>query len=285
MPEENKTLVHRWTEEIWNQGSMTAIDEIVAADYVHHDPLILDIRGREALKQHVASLHAAFPDICYTNQDLIAEGDIVAARFAFAGTHHGEWMGNPPTGKRMQGTGTVMLRIAQGKVAELWAHYDALSVMRTVGAITDPATLAVNKAVLRRYAENLHTGGNSVAFGLVADDVVMHSPHTPAIKNRAEFEEYVTRLDAAFSGIRFMTQDLIAEGDRVALRFTFAGTQTSEWKGMAPTGKAIEISGAGTYRLRAGKIVEIWVEWDALGLMQQLGAAPAVGQPMAAAAR
>ncbi|NWF82344.1 MAG: ester cyclase [Bryobacteraceae bacterium] len=276
MSEANKDLVRRWTEEIWNQGNLPAIDEIVAADYVHNDPVQPQFKGREALKQHVAAVHASFPDIHYAIEDLIIEGDNAATRISYSGTHLGEWMGMAATGKRLEGTANVLLRIAAGKVAEIWSVWDAFGCLQTLGAAADPAVLAANKAIVRRYAENIHSGNNPVAFSLVADDLVMHSPHTPPINTRAEFEDYIISTDAAFNGLRVSVGDLIADGDKVALRFSITGTLTGEWKGIPPTGKAIEITGTGTYRLEAGKIAEMWIDWDALGAFQQLGAIPAM---------
>ena len=93
--EENKAIVRRIFEEVWNQGKLDVIDDIYAADFVDHMPGSPDIHGPEGFKQFVNMYRTAFPDIKFTIEDQIAEGDKVVNRFTFTGTHKGELMGIP----------------------------------------------------------------------------------------------------------------------------------------------------------------------------------------------
>ena len=137
MSEENKAIVRRQEEELFTQGNLDAADEIYAPNYVGHDPSNPeDIRGQEAAKQAAADYREAFPDLQVTIEELIAEGDKVAARVRFRGTHQGELEGIAPTGRRVESTGIVISRIEGGKIAEDWANFDDLGLMRQLGAIS-----------------------------------------------------------------------------------------------------------------------------------------------------
>jgi predicted ester cyclase len=134
--EENKTIVRRQEEELFTQGNLDAADEIYAPNYVGHDPSNPeDIRGLEAAKQAAADYRNAFPDLQVTTEELIAEGDKVAARVRFRGTHQGELEGIAPTGRRVESTGTVISRIEGGKIAEDWANFDDLGLMEQLGLV------------------------------------------------------------------------------------------------------------------------------------------------------
>jgi steroid delta-isomerase-like uncharacterized protein len=137
--EENKALVRREEEELFSGGNLDAADEIYAADYVGHDPSNPeDVRGLEAAKQAAADYRQAFPDLRVTVEDLIAEGDRVAARLRFRGTHLGELNDIAPTGRRVDCTGIVISRIEEGKIAEDWANFDDLGMMQQLRVITEP---------------------------------------------------------------------------------------------------------------------------------------------------
>ena len=138
MSEENKAIVRRQEEEIHTQGNLDAADEIYAPNYVGHDPSNPeDIRGLEAAKQAAADYRKAFPDLQVTIEDLIAEGDKVATRVRFRGTHQGELEGMAPTGRRVESTGIIISRIEGGKIAEDWANFDDLGMMQQLGVVAE----------------------------------------------------------------------------------------------------------------------------------------------------
>ena len=138
MSEQNKALVRRWVEEVWNQGSLAAVDEIIAADYVHHMAPPGLPGGPEGYKQLVTRYRTPFRGFRLTLEELIAEGDRVAGRWTIRGIHEGEFMGVAPTGKEVAFTGMVMARIAGGKVAEEWEGVSALELLRQLGALPAP---------------------------------------------------------------------------------------------------------------------------------------------------
>jgi steroid delta-isomerase-like uncharacterized protein len=131
--EQNKALVRRLVEEDLNGGNPAAADEIVAVDFVDHtNPPGLQY-GLESHKQIVAIFRTAFPDVTWTIEDMIAEGDKVAVRLPMRGTHHGKFFGIPPTGKQVTVTGIHVLRVADGKIAEHWGNNNDLGLMQQLG--------------------------------------------------------------------------------------------------------------------------------------------------------
>ena len=134
--EENKAIVHRFMEEVVRKGNLVSANEIFAADFVYHPPPEgLPTRGPEAIIQRVTTIRTAFPDIQYTVEDEIAEGDKVVHRLTGRGTHQGQFLGIPPTGKQVTWTVIAIYRIAGGKIAERWLNVDDLGIMQQLGAI------------------------------------------------------------------------------------------------------------------------------------------------------
>lgn len=137
-PEENKAITCRFLEEIFAGGNLELVDELFAPSFVLHDPSVpQEVRGIEALKQYVTMYRTAYPDTHFTIEDQIAEGDRVVTRWTGQGTHQGELMGIPPTGKRVTVTGIELDRISGGKIEESWVSYDALGMMQQLGIVPE----------------------------------------------------------------------------------------------------------------------------------------------------
>jgi predicted ester cyclase len=134
--EHNKQLVLHWKDEIWNKRNLNIVDELYAPDYMGHMASTPGpIPGREALKQLLASLFAAFGDIYLTTRFLIAEGDMVAAYDTIVLKHTGVFQGIPPTRKEATITSTDIYRIVDGKVVEQWTEGDMLGLLQQLGVI------------------------------------------------------------------------------------------------------------------------------------------------------
>jgi hypothetical protein len=134
----NKATLTRFEEAVssgdWEVISNT-IDDVVQPDALIRTPLPIEATGAELLKQVFARLHRAFPDLRVTVEDVIAEGDRVVARDTVTGTHRGEYMGIPPTGRSITYNEIFIARFADGRIAETWGVVDVLSQMRQLGAI------------------------------------------------------------------------------------------------------------------------------------------------------
>ena len=137
--EENKAVVRREFEEMFNQGgNLDAAEEIYAPDYVGHEPTFGDSHGVEDARQFAADFRQAFPDIQSTIEDMVAEGDKVVTRFRARGTHQGETEDlGPPTGNRFEATGITFEQFSEGKIVEDWTNFDALGLMQQLGLIPE----------------------------------------------------------------------------------------------------------------------------------------------------
>ncbi len=133
MLEKNKAIVRRWYEEMWNKGNLELIDELIASDVTGHSP-IQNVDGVEASKRYVTMSRAAFPDLHFTIEEMIAEGDKVVAVRTLAGTHRGEYLGVAPTGNHVNITGINVFHIADGRIAETSTFVDTLDLMEQLGA-------------------------------------------------------------------------------------------------------------------------------------------------------
>ena len=139
MSEENKALARRVADDLVNPGNVDAVDEIYAPDYVLHDPSTPeDVHGVEGAREFYETVFNAFPDTEISIEELIAEGDKVVTRWTSRGTHQGEFMGLPPSGKRVEVAGVTISRIEGGKIVEDWEFTDALGMMQQLGAIPAP---------------------------------------------------------------------------------------------------------------------------------------------------
>ncbi len=132
--EENKAIVRRSIEEV-DKGNWAIFDELWAPDYVYHQPGRPKPSTRKESEQLMRDLRAAFPDGRVTIEDMIAEGDKVVTRMTSQGTHKGDFMGIPATGKKVVVTSILISRIAEGKIAVEWEEFDALGFMQQLGAI------------------------------------------------------------------------------------------------------------------------------------------------------
>jgi steroid delta-isomerase-like uncharacterized protein len=133
--EENKAIARRWGEEVWGKGNQAVIDELFAPNFVFNYPLPGATPDLKGYKQSVAMMLGPFADIQCTAEDVVAEGDKVAVRWTWGGTHKGEFMGVPPTGKQVTITGISILRIAGGKIMEEWGEMDNMGMMQQLGVI------------------------------------------------------------------------------------------------------------------------------------------------------
>ena len=133
--EDNKATSRRFYEEVINQKQLAVINEVAGDNYLSHDfPPGLP-PGREGLKIFISVFHAAFPDGHLTIDQMIAEGDTVATRLTFHGTHTGEFQGIAPTGKKVTIPALDMARFESGKLVEHWGGPNQMSLLQQLGVI------------------------------------------------------------------------------------------------------------------------------------------------------
>lgn len=275
----NKALGLRVFDEVWNQGKIEVIDEIVGDGYVIHDPSG-DFVGSEGYKQFHAMFNSAFSDIHFTVEDQVAEGDWVATRWTSTSNHTGELMGIPATGNSILVTGITASHIVDGKVMEEWNEWHMLGLLEQIGAVPsdktdyswgessqvsgDAGDPLANKLQVISYTEQvwnlkrMHAIEDSTSIELIA-----HAPDSstnPKTFDKVKHDQ--SNFIAGMPDVNVEIQGLIAEGDKVAIRYTTSGTDLN-------SGKLITFSGVNINRFADGKIVENWWAYDSYAVMQQ----------------
>lgn len=137
-PEENKLFIRRLVEEAINRKNLDALSELVAENFVEQVPFPGQGPGREGLRYAIGIFLSAFPDIRWIVDEQIAEGENIASRFTWAGTHRGEFLGIPPTGKRVKVWGVVMDVVRDGMLSESRIIMDTMGLLQQLDAIPAP---------------------------------------------------------------------------------------------------------------------------------------------------
>lgn len=139
----NKNLVYRMFEELWNQGNLAIVEEIFSRNYVGHDPTdpnpeTRETHGHQDIRNFVRMMRSAAPDIHFTVEDLIADGDKVIARWTAKGTQRGDLPGVPATGRSAIVSGVTIYRITDDRISEGWQNWDAMGMLQQLGVFTHP---------------------------------------------------------------------------------------------------------------------------------------------------
>jgi steroid delta-isomerase-like uncharacterized protein len=130
--EENKANVRRHVDEIWHKGNLDIIPELIAPNYVF-PTTEQEYKGPEGFKQFVTNYRTAFPDIHFTIDDMVAEGDWVAVRYTSTGTFTGQIGNIAPTGKKLKMISAIFYRFEGGKQVEVWGYQDYLTFYQQLG--------------------------------------------------------------------------------------------------------------------------------------------------------
>jgi predicted ester cyclase len=135
--EDNKALVLQMMH-LQADGDLNTADQVIASNWVNHDPTMPSLEGYEGFKQLNMLFRSAFPGFHLEIEDILAEGDKVAGRIRFTATNTGSFQGMPPTGKAVDVTGTGIFRVVDGKVTDNWVNFDMLSLLQQLGVIPAP---------------------------------------------------------------------------------------------------------------------------------------------------
>ena len=134
-----ETVVERWWKELWNQGNLAVIDEIIAPEFTDHDPSSPWVPGGvEGVRTLVNAYRSVFPDIHFSVEKQVACGETVVTHWRVRGTHKGELMGLAPTGKVVEAEGISILEVANGKIRHQTTIWDILGMLQRLGAKTMP---------------------------------------------------------------------------------------------------------------------------------------------------
>jgi len=144
MPVENKTIVRRLYEEVWNDRKVDVVDKLLSPSHALQEPNASGSQiGPQVYKTTVKRFHVAIPDLRFTVQEVISEGDKVVVSWILSGTHRGEFYGIAPTNKKISVEGITIHQIKNGKILESYASWDRLGMMRQVEAVSTRKQSAV----------------------------------------------------------------------------------------------------------------------------------------------
>jgi steroid delta-isomerase-like uncharacterized protein len=291
-----KAVARRHFDELWNEGSLSAADELYDPTCVGHCGILPDQTDYPASeKAIVARDHAGFPDATVTVEDQIAEDDRVVTRWTMRATHSVPLFGRPATGRGIVLRGMHIHRVRDGRIVEVWAAPDTLGLLMQLGLVQDPAApdpLEVNKAIVRRYLEDgFGARHEQLLDELAADNYVEHgrgwfrvsdlSDEKPDIAGHTESDGRAGLkgthrwLLETFPDLEFHIEQLIAEGDKVVAYSTCQGTQRRAFQGIAASGRRFRAKRADLFRIEDGRIAEHWAVRDDLTQAHQLGAVSA----------
>lgn len=131
----NKQLVEAFIQDLFTKGDLDAVDRYLDAGFVDHDPPIPGTEGPEGMRQAAVLFRRALPDWHSEVEQLVAEGDIVVEVFTAGGTHKGELMGVPGTGRALTLSGINVFRVRDGRIVERWGRLDDLGLLRQLGLV------------------------------------------------------------------------------------------------------------------------------------------------------
>ena len=290
--ESNKAIARRYYNEIMNGGNHNTIDELMTSDLLFSNPPYPQPEpGLEGFKQLLTNFHNAFRGTYFNIDNLLAEDDTVVVQWTAQGKHTGVIKSATgeiaPSGRTFKLSGITWLYIKDGKIRKVHINEDALGMLMQLGIIptgeeviaTESPSTEAKKAIVHRYFSEIMSQGNlAIINELMTEDFIIRisSLHEP-FRGHEGMKQFVSGLRTAFPDITFKVENLIAEGDKIACHFTSISTHQAEFAGIPATGKEVKDQGSDIFSFANGKIAEILVNENALGLMQQLGAIPPLG--------
>jgi predicted ester cyclase len=285
--EEKRDVLRRVSGEIFGQGRIEVVDELLAPDFVDHDPLPGVSPDRDGVKKLVGLFRAAFPDFEVEVLHTVVEGDKAVDHISSTGTHEGEFMGVEPTGIRIKTSAIVISRLGKdGRIAERWQRFGAMPLLQQLGVIPGweepPPVPPIPGAAGRKTSleENKRLMTSQLAIWNDGDydlaDELFHpgsvTPDAPQLPRGPEGCKQVARaFRSAFPDFHMTVEDVVAENDLVVCRFRQTGTHRGELFGIPATGRSVDFGEMALCQIAGGQIVSTWFQTDMLGLMSQLG--------------
>jgi steroid delta-isomerase-like uncharacterized protein len=300
-PEANVAVVRRFFEEGVNRGDLEVFDTVAAPDVVYYGATVGDESGLEALKRIYGEALTGFPGIQYSLLTSVAGEDAAAVRYFVEGVHNGDFRGLAPTGNTITWNHSAFARVECGQITEMWAEVNQLDRLRQFGTLTeegpaarmasapahpaatpevtsDSASCAPQSpedtvAIVDRLRTEVYNEGNLVVMPEIVTEGYLHgSANGPDAIGIVEGAQRIGGFVTALPDLEWTFDEVIAQGDRVAARWTIRGTHDSDLLGFAATGNPVEFTGISFFTIQCGKIAEIQTEMDAVGLLEQVGA-------------
>jgi predicted ester cyclase len=296
----NKVVYLRLIDEVFNDGRFEGVEDLFTPDYVDHGRPHLAPVGIAGIRIVPRRIRYAFPDIRLTVEDIIAEGDLTAARVTVRGTHLRPFRGIEPTGLPVEWTVMDFFRFRDGRVAERWGTVDSQTLLEQLGAIPSapaeppeylgltaeqcaelaslerrPPDPEASKAIFCHYIEKMYNRHDLSELDQWLAPGYAYRYMGQTVRGIEGHKDTVYPFLLAFPDARKEVLQIAAEGDRVAALWRFTGTHTGIFEGVAPTGTAVDYLGITFERIRGGRRLQGWGCADVAGLLGQIGGIPA----------
>jgi predicted ester cyclase len=276
--EANKAVVMRAWEEGFNQGNMDILRELFDESYMELTPYdTIGQRGSERAVKAYEWMHSVFGDIHFEVEQMLAEGNYVFSRAMATGTHVGNFLGVPPTGRPVRFAAVVVSKISDGKHVQDWSFIDTRAILKQIDdSHVEKEQEERNKTIITRMIEEGINGQNFEIFDeLLAPDYVRYSQAMPPgleeITGIETYKRFIRDHFEAFPDYKEEILHILAEADKVSIITRGRATHTGPLGDIAATNKKLIIDNYGIFRLKNGKIMEMWVSWDNLAMQRQLG--------------
>lgn len=284
MSEANKELVRRYYNELMSSGNLLFIDHFMSPEFEFTNPTHrAPYRGQE-FKNLVSMLRGAFPDLHFTIEHLISQGDTVVGHWTARGTHTGTPLETingdiPAKGKAFAIDGMSWIRIINQKFVEARINEDTLGLLRQLGVLSapipspEPTSTEDNQALVARYFnEVMNEGKIDVIDEIAAPNAAFRIPTLPEpLIGPEKIKDFARGLYTAFPDLKFTIERQITEADKVATRWFLVGTHKGIFLGVPPSGRKMTDQGIDVFIIAGGKIAEIWVNEDSLSMLRQIG--------------
>jgi porin len=297
-PAENNAIAEKFFDSAWNRGDFKSVAYILAPDVVDHSLVPGQKEGPEKFKMIVGMFRAALPDVHMTIEGEVYAKDKVVHRWLVQGHHTGAPLfGVPATHKKITLSGITMVRLAHGQFKERWTQLDQVGLLTQLGVIPPqkstgpkmkpkvpvsakggaPIPPEANNAIAEKFFETAWNKGDFASVeALLSPKVVDHSTVPGQAEGPEKFKMIVGMFRAALPDVHMSIEDEVYAKDMIVHRWKVQGHHTGgALFGVKPTNKLITLTGISMVRLKNGQFVERWTQLDMLGLMQQLGLAPA----------
>ncbi|MCK5944566.1 MAG: ester cyclase [Planctomycetes bacterium] len=273
-PNDHRAVLEAWVD-MWQRRDLDIADRVLAPDLVRFHPRDELVRDREGFKALLTHVTTAFPDFAVEVHGIDVDARGGRIRWTVTGTHTGPGEG-PPTGRKVELTGSDAFDIEDGRITRNWAGWDRNEFIAQLGAPRRPPQPYQNLQVMRGWIELANGGDLDRVDDLFADDHVLDENGT-RFEGPAAMRQHIARVREAFAGFHLEPQHEHAAGDLCSTRWTATGKHTGEFLGIPATGRKIEVHGLTLTRCRDGKMVESFLSWDTNVLLRQLGVAPGPG--------
>ncbi|MEX2627015.1 MAG: ester cyclase [Ilumatobacteraceae bacterium] len=265
----NKAIVQRWIDEVFNSGSLSAVDQLKVSSYLDWTPLPapyqqvdLPVSGiKDALPEWLSGL----PDFRFSADRLTAEDEFVVSLGHWRAHHDGTYKDIAATGRRLGGTRIDIFRVAGDKMVEHWGCGNELAFLQLIGALDAPASPVANdepEQIARTFVERVLGGRDTAALAELLD------PHAV---DRSGLALSTLALLVGFPDVRITPHEVTSDGDTVTVTSTLSGTHDGPFLGIQPTGRRVDATRVDRFRVVDGRIVESWTECDLDAVAARLG--------------